>query len=215
MRVPPFWEYDKPESLADVVHAVGTEGYERLFIKPSDEILRYSLNWTIEKGLSREDAIRLDSFHNTARQEAAEMGVRLGWGLAMSLGHLGSFDDWLEAAIIAAGLVGYTPNIRHYIFEDDEQPDQAETDNASTVGEQQDFLAWLDAQQKVPVTTKRWMSESYTSLAKARDTGRMTQAGFDIAVDLLRLIAESYQAGTEDRLLDDLKGISHCIPGQM
>ena len=124
MRASPIWQGEPPESLDDLVRDVGIGGYERLFSERADEILRYSFNWTIEKGLSRQDAIDLDSFHNTARLEAVGMAVRLGWGLAMSLGHLGSFEDWLQAAIIAAGLVDYTPDIRHHIFDDEQECDQ-------------------------------------------------------------------------------------------
>ena len=79
------------------------------------------------------------------------------------------------------------------------------------MNEQVHFLTSLDAQKNIPQAIKTWIKMSHAYLIESQKSHRMTPAGYDVAMRLLSLIAQSYQNRRQRLLVRDLKGIMACL----
>lgn len=106
----PFWEdADKPESLADVVDSLAVEGMLRTLLAQLRPLIERAAQWSEDNGLSKWDAAELDRFHREVRLEVITAAARLGYALAVTRPHPGTFEAWLQNAIAEAGLDDYKP----------------------------------------------------------------------------------------------------------
>lgn len=104
----PAWEESTNKSLGDLAVAIVEEGVLRMCASNSlDEETQKSVKWSMEKGLSKHQASKIEEFHLMLRMEFIDLAARLGYALATVHPSLISNEEWLAAAISKAGLQAY------------------------------------------------------------------------------------------------------------
>jgi len=97
-----WWFEEGPQSFDDIALTVAIEGATRLVGRPTaaeQRRLFEALKAQVGFPLANEVDVFINHLHNDNREVAAR--------LAIALGHLpmvGTFEDWLQAGIAAAGL---------------------------------------------------------------------------------------------------------------
>ncbi|TAK31158.1 MAG: hypothetical protein EPO21_18020 [Chloroflexota bacterium] len=116
----PIWAFgpldgegNKPVmSFGELIELMGAEAVHRLIEKPlgrqEDDRFDYlaeRLSETNPNGAG--EANDIVCFDAVIRREAVRIAVRLGYALARTDHGLGTYEDWLQQALGAAGLAGY------------------------------------------------------------------------------------------------------------
>lgn len=103
----PVWDELVQQGFEDLIGQIGMEAYERMIYRP----LEQEFDKLIATGEVGAKAADLTIHVGSA---AAAVACRIGFRLALIMrqGDPGPYEQWLVAAIKAAGLEGYQPNIK-------------------------------------------------------------------------------------------------------